>query len=85
MTMALLYCGTPKASTSGHPNTVTQLINANANLEATNKDGRTPLIFASLYGHNNVVPVLIRVRINVWSLGGAHHAAVYSTLVAGFR
>ena len=84
MTMALLYCGTPKASTSGHPNTVTQLINANANLEATNKDGRTPLIFASLYGHNNVVPVLIRVRI-MFGHWRCTHAAFYSTLVAGFR
>ncbi|MGO9572130.1 MAG: ankyrin repeat domain-containing protein, partial [Desulfomonilaceae bacterium] len=56
------YRATPLhwASYKGHKKVVALLLGRGANVNATNKDGRTPLIMTAVAGHRDVVELLLR-------------------------
>lgn len=56
-----------QAAKGGHKLNARHLLNADANIEATDKEGRTSLRQAFQYGHDNVFPLLLQRGANTRS------------------
>jgi ankyrin repeat protein len=69
------------ASDNGFNNIVSILIASGADKEARNYLGQTPLILASIKGHEEVVLELIRSRVNLNRSDNNNHTALIESLI----
>lgn len=74
-----------KASKDGEERKVEFLIHFNANINAQDKDGNTPLHLAARAGHKNVVMILIEYRANLDILNNKGDSALEIALQYGHQ